>query len=336
MSPITKKMKSANNYVLIFLMLFLSLLNSYAQNDINKLFFNLPLESSRDTIYSSIKKYGFIQKKSNKTVSQNDKIIKTFYGYLDIKEIGKTSADSIKIQLSTGSSSIENEKYYQNLLIVWSYYHFSNIKKAKKLYQSKKNEIEKIISKKPYHFKNFEDNEKIGFSDKFYDTENGREVSIEFKKEKQEYVVILEYQRNEGEKILKKQFIKKKELIFREVDNQNLFQSFNVEQPPITKRCSIENKKSIECLNNSIGSHILDNVDFEDFELTNGNHKFLLSFIVDKNAEIINIKVIHENEKLCEEIMKSINEIIIIEPAFNKGTKVDYLAKFPFTITIEK
>lgn len=78
-------MKSQNKKTLIIITLFLSLLDSYAQNDLNQLFFNLPLESSRDSIYSAIKKYGFIEKKSNGTVSQNDTIIKTFGGYLKIE-----------------------------------------------------------------------------------------------------------------------------------------------------------------------------------------------------------------------------------------------------------
>lgn len=328
-------MKSQNKNLLIILIQFLSLLNSYAQNDVNKLFFNLPLESSRDTIYSSIKKYGFIEKHSNRTISQNDTVIKTFYGYLDIKTSRNILADSIKIQLSTGSTSIENEKYYQNFLIVWSYHHFSNSKTAKNFYKTKKIEIEKIISKKPYHYKNFEDSIKTGFSDKFYDAEDDRKVSIEFKKEKQEYIVILEYQRNEGEKKLKKQFIKKKELIFREIDNKNLFQAYNVEQVPITKKCSTENDKSIECFKESISRHISRDIDFDTFDLTSGMHRVILKFVIDKNAEIINIKVVHKNSKLCEEIMKSINEINVIEPAINKGIKVDFLADIPLTITIE-
>lgn len=329
------KMTSQNKILLIILIQFLSLLNSYAQNDINKLFFNLPLESNRNTIYSSIKKYGFIEKLSKRTVSQDDKIIKTFYGYLDIQTSRNILADSVKIQLSTGSSSIENEKYYQNLLIVWSYHHFSNIKIAKKFYQAKKIEIEKIISKKPYHFKNFNDNTKTGFSDQFEDAGDDRKVSIEFKEEKKEYVVILEYQRNEGEKKLKKQFIEKKQLIFREIDNKNLFQSNNVEQVPVTKKCSTKNEKSIECFRESILSHILRDVDFEAFDLTSGIHRIVLNFIIDKNAEIINIKVTDTNSKISEEIIKSVNEINIIEPAINKGIKVDFLAEIPLTITIE-
>ena len=327
-------MKSQNNYLLIFLIQFLSLFNSNAQNDINKLFFDLPLDSSRDSIYSSIKKYGFKEKKSNRTISQNGRNIKTFYGYLDINTAKNSSVDSIKIQLSTGSSSLENEEYYQNLLIVWNYHHFSNSRTAKKFYQTKKNEIEKIITKKPYHFKSFEDNQ-LGFRNEFYDEEDDRKISIEFKKEKQEYIVILEYQRNEGEKKLKKQFIQNKKLIFREIDSNNLFQSNNVEQIPITKKCSIKNEKSIECFRNSIISHITGNINFEDFDSINETHRFFLSFIVDKNAEIINIKVIHNNQKLCEEIVKSVNEIHIIEPAFDKGIKVDYLAEFPFYIKFE-
>lgn len=330
-------MKSQNRNLLIILIYFLSLLNSYAQKDINKLFFNLPLESSRDSIYSSIQKYGFIEKRSNRTISQNDKIIKTFYGYLDVKTLGNTLADSIKIQLSTGSSYIENDKYYQNLLIVWTYHHFSNVKKAKEFYQVKKKEIKKIISDKPFHFKNyFEDgNITVGYSDKFYEEKGEREISIEFKREKKEYIIILGYQRNEGEKKLKKEFIPKKELIVREIDSKNLFQSNNVEQVPIIKKCSTENDKSIECLKRNIAGHISNDIDFDAFGLTAGMHRVFLKFVIDKNAEIINIKVSHKNTRLCEEIMRSINELNIIEPAINKGIKVDFLVDIPLSITVE-
>ena len=62
---------------------------------------------------------------------------------------------------------------------------------------------------------------------------------------------------------------------------------------------------------------------------------YFLSFIIDKNTEIINIKVIHPNEKICEDIIKSINEIDIIEPALKNGIAVDYLAKFPLKIGLE-
>ena len=335
-------MKSQNKNLSIILIYFFSLLNSFAQNDINKLFFNLPLESSRDTIYSSIKKYGFIEKLSNRTAYQNDKIVNKFYGYLDIKASENNLADSIKIQLSFGSSFIENEKYYQNLLIVWTYHHFSNVKTAKEFYQVKKNEIKKILSEKPYHFKNYFEDVNItnGYSYKFYEENGDREVSIEFKREKKEYIIILGYQRNEGEKklkkefILKKEFVPKKELIVREIDSKNLFQSNNVEQVPIIKKCSTENDKSIECLKRSIARHVSDDIDFDAFGLTAGMHRVFLKFVIDKNAEIINIKVSHKNTKLCEEIMKNINELNIIEPAINKGIKVDFLVDIPLTITI--
>jgi hypothetical protein len=315
----------------------LNLLNSYAQKDISKLFFNLQLESGRDSIYCSIKKYGFIEESTNRTVSQNNKIIKTFSGYLDVKTLGNTLADSIKIQLSTGSSFIENDNYYQNLLIVWTYHHFSNVTTAKEFYQVKKNEIIKIVSEKPYHFRNYFDDGTItaGYSDTFYEEKGDREVSIEFKRKKKEYIIILGYQRNEGEKKLKGELIPRKELIVREIDSKNLFQSNNVQQVPVIEKCSTENDKSIECLKRSIAGHISNDIDFEAFGLTAGAHRVFLKFVIDKNAEIINIKVFHKNTRLCEEIMKSINELNITEPAINKGIKVDFLVDIPLTITIE-
>jgi hypothetical protein len=329
-------MKSRNKYLLIILLQFLIVLNLNAQNGINKIFFNLPLESSRDSIYSAIKTYGFKGIHSNRTITQNDRLIKTFYGYLDIKSLKETSIDSIKVQLSTGSTSVENEKYYQNLLIVWSYYHFSNVKTAKEFYQVKKNEIKKMISEKPYRFKNyFEDgNITIGFSDKFYEEEGDREISIEFKRGRQEHIVILGYQRNEGEKKLKKQLLPKKQLIFREIDIKNLFNFSNVEQIPVTRKCLEKNDKSAECFKNSIANYIGNNLDFEEFSLNPGTHRIPLSFIIDKEAKIINIKVFHSNAKLCEEIKNSINEIKISEPAINNGIKVDFRVEIPLNITI--
>ncbi|RKR05339.1 hypothetical protein C8C83_4683 [Flavobacterium sp. 90] len=318
-------MKSQKGIFLIILIYFLSLLNSYAQNDVNKLFFNLPLESNRDTIYSSIKKYGFIEKHSNRTVSQDDNIIKTFDGYLDTKTSGNVLADSIQIQLSTGGTILDDEKYYQNLLIIWSYYHFSNAKTAKIFYRDKKLEIEKIIPEKPVNYKNSEDKIKTDKDD--------RKVSIQFKREKQEYIVRLEYLRNEGEKKLKRQFVKK-EFIFREIDSKNLFLANNVEQVPITKKCSTKNDKSIECFKESIANQIWTDVDFYTFGLTPGAHRIFLKFVIDKNKQIINIKVNHKNSKLCEEITRSINQINIAEPAINKGLKVDFLAEIPLTISI--
>jgi hypothetical protein len=276
------------------------------------------------------------EESTNRTVSQNNKIIKTFSGYLDVKTVGNTLADSIKIQLSTGSTFIENDNYYQNLLIVWTYHHFSNVKTAKEFYQVKKNEIKKIVSEKPYHFNNYFDDGTItaGYSDTFYEEKGDREVSIEFKRKKKEYIIILGYQRNEGEKKLTGEFIPKKELIVREIDSKNLFQSNTVDQAPIIEKCSTENDKSIECLKRSIAGHISNDIDLDAIGLT-GAQRVFLKFVIDKNAEIINIKVSHKNAKLCQEIMQSINELNITEPAINKGIKVDFLVDFPLTITIE-
>lgn len=321
-------MTSYNKKILIIIIYFLNLLSSYAQNDFNKLFFNLPLEASRDTIYSSIKKYGFIEKHSNITVSQNDIIIKTFSGYLDTKASGNIIADSIKIQLSSGSTSVVGDKYYQNLLIVSGYYHFSDGISARKFYKEKRTELEKIKSKK------FNDTVKTGLSDKFNDVKDDKKVSIWYKKEGLEYVVTLEYRRNEEEKKLKKQFIPRKEIIFREMDNKNLFQSNNVEKVPVTRKCAAKNQKPIECFKQSIANYIWNDIDFYTFNLTPGAHRIVLKFIITKNNEIINIKVFHPNKKLCEEVMNSINEINIIEPAINKGIKVDFLTDIQLTISI--
>lgn len=334
-------MKKKRKEFLVVLILYLSISKVYSQNDINKLFFNLPLESNRNTIYSSIKNYGFIEEKVSETISQNDSIIKTFYGHLDKEKYIDTLADSIKIQLSTGSSFIENEKYYNNLLIIWTYYHFSNIKTAKKFYKTQKNKISKITSLKSNTFENIENNIKTGFSDIFYDSENNKIISVKLKKQRQEFIVILEYQRNEGNKKLKKVFSTvvlppiKKELKFQEIDYSKLFQYHNVEQIPITNKCSAKNEKSRKCFENTFAMQIIRDIDFEDFNLTSGEHKINLKFIINKKGTIINIKVHHKNDKLCKLIQESVNKVNIAEPAINKGIKVDYITYLPLTIKIE-
>lgn len=309
--------------------MFLSILKLDAQENINSLFFNLPLNSNRDSIYSSIEKLGFI-KNSDRKVYQGGKTIKTFSGYLDNK-----SSDSIQVQLSTGSRSIENEKYYQNLLIIWSYHHFSSNRTAKKFYNDRKIKMRKITAHKPYHSKNYYDDIKTGFSDSFVDSDNQFELSIEFKKEGKQFIVIQEYTRNEGQKKLKKQLKKKKELVYRKIDNNELYLYFNVEQVPVTKRCESKEEKTIDCLKNSILRKISRNVDFDDFGLTSGKYRIQSSFIVDKNGEIINIKTRHDNEKLCEKIKESINETEIITPAIKNREKVNFIISFPLFITID-
>ncbi|TDW51591.1 hypothetical protein EV144_101267 [Flavobacterium sp. 270] len=330
-------MKSQNKKILFFIFHFLYLFNLYAQNDINKFFFNLPLEASRDTIYSSIKKYGFLEEKKNRTVLQDDCVIKTFYGYLDAKTATNIlpTADSIKIQLSLGSISSEIDKYYQNLLIIESYYHFSNPQAAKIFYRDKKIEIEKINAKKTAQYNNLNTNIKTRISDKLTDTEDYTEASIAFKRERPGYIIIiLEYQRSEGEKKLKPQFITKKELVVRDIDCKNLFRSNNVEQLPVTRKCSNKNNKSLQYFKESIKDYLWNDVNFDDFNLTPERQQIALNFIITKNNEIINIKVSHPNKKLCEEVMQSINRINIIEPAMNKGIKVDYLAEIPIIFSI--
>ncbi|KAF2513879.1 hypothetical protein [Flavobacterium foetidum] len=69
--------------------------------------------------------------------------------------------------------------------------------------------------------------------------------------------------------------------------------------------------------------------------LVPGSYKFWLKFIATKENEIINITVTHPNKKLCEDVANSINKLKVIEPAINNGKKVDFLASFPVTITID-
>lgn len=182
----------------------------YSQvNDVNDLFFKIPLNESRKSIYNYCSDSGFFTKHETKgKLTKKVKEIEIYGGHLNKLSLDliKRKIDSVEIQLSSGNVSIEGEKESKELLIFWTYYYTSDVKSAKKNYKKLKKQISKICMEKPYHFKNLgiEENEdfekEIGYSDQWYfNNAANSEIELKYKilKENKKYLIQLGYTRYE-------------------------------------------------------------------------------------------------------------------------------------------
>lgn len=182
----------------------------YSQdNDLNAIFFNIPLNESRISTYEYLSDSTlFIKAVNQRKLMRKGEEIKIFSGHL--KELSfeliKEKIDSVEVQLSSGNVSIEGEKESKELFIFWTYFYTSDIKSAQRKYNKLKKQISKICKEKPYYFKNFEiaENEdvekEVGYSEKWYFM-NKANLEIELKytilKENEKYLILLGYSRNE-------------------------------------------------------------------------------------------------------------------------------------------
>jgi len=132
---------------------------------------------------------------------------------------------------------------------------------------------------------------------------------------------------------LKYQFRKKKPLIYKELDKTELYYLNNIDTIPITKRCLMKNDKTINCFNNSLSRQIMKDIDFDDY-LISGKYRILLTFVVNNESQIINIKVHHENKELVGKIKESINQMEIVSSGFNMGKSINTFIRIPLTFTI--
>ena len=184
-------------------------LGSSQDNDVNKIFFKIPLNESRIATYNYLSDSTlFIKEVDQGKLTRKGKEIKIYSGHLKelSSELIKEKIDSVEVQLSSGNVSIEGEKESKQLLIFWTYYYTSDIKSAQRKYKKLKKQASKICKEKPYHFKNFkiaenEDVEKeIGYSDQWY-FKNEANLKIELKykilKENKKYLIRIGYTRYE-------------------------------------------------------------------------------------------------------------------------------------------
>jgi len=194
---------------LIILFSLITYLGYSQDNDMNKIFFKIPLNKSRISTYNYLSDSTlFIKEVDQGKFTRKGKEIKIYSGHLKelSSELIKEKIDSVEVQLSSGNVSIEEEKESKQLLIFWTYYYTSDIESAQRKYKKLKKQVSKICKEKPYHFKNFEiaENEdvekEIGYSDQWYfKNETNLEIELKYKilKENKKYLIRIGYTRYE-------------------------------------------------------------------------------------------------------------------------------------------
>jgi hypothetical protein len=185
------------------LLLFIVLVscNSFSQNnELNKLFFNIPLYSSRDSIYNFFDNATFITKEKNKyRVTKNGIEIKTFNGYHNKIETVDKKIDSIHFKLSTGSKSKKGESNNKNLIVVSLNYKINDKRISEDSYEKIKEQIIDVLKLNPTGSNKDVDNKKkkIGISC-YWILENEEIVQLEYRIiNKKEYKIRIEFNRIE-------------------------------------------------------------------------------------------------------------------------------------------
>ena len=129
--------------------LFIALIscNSFAQNkELNKLFFNIPLYSSRDSIYNFFDNVSFITKEENKyRVTKNGSEIKTFNGFHNKIETIDRMLSSIHFQLSTGTIYKEGASSNRNVVVVSVRYKMNDKKHSEYSYEKIREQIIDVL-----------------------------------------------------------------------------------------------------------------------------------------------------------------------------------------------
>lgn len=183
----------------ILLFIVLISCNSFAQNkELNKLFFNIPLYSSRDSIYNFFDDASFITKEINKyRVTKNGIEIKTFNGFHNKIETVDRKLDSIRYKLSIGSKSKEGES--KNLIVVSVNYKMNDKKYSEYNYEKIREQIIEVLKLNPTGSAKVVDEKKkkIGKSC-YWILENEEIVQLEYRiVNKKEYEILIEFNRIE-------------------------------------------------------------------------------------------------------------------------------------------
>lgn len=174
--------------------------NCLAQNnELNKIFFDIPLHSSRDSIYNFCTNSSFITKVKNRGLLTKKGVeIKTFNGYHNKLESVDSKLDSIQFQLSSGSKTTEGEEGHKELLVFFIDYIISDKKYSKVKYEELKTKLNEFAKKTSYTslIRN-ENGRTSGKNDRWF-LNNGLELNLEYEIiTRNKYNIRIEYNRIE-------------------------------------------------------------------------------------------------------------------------------------------
>ncbi|CAM1359293.1 Protein TonB [Tenacibaculum sediminilitoris] len=113
----------------------------------------------------------------------------------------------------------------------------------------------------------------------------------------------------------------------------------NVQNAPVFKGCEgLSEEENIKCFERKIQQHIQRNFKLElaqEVGLSSGKYKILTQFIIDKNGEVIDVKIRAPHSELEKETKRVVGKIPNFTPGKqnNKRVKVRYI--LPITFKVE-
>ncbi|MEX6626989.1 energy transducer TonB [Tenacibaculum salmonis] len=111
----------------------------------------------------------------------------------------------------------------------------------------------------------------------------------------------------------------------------------SVENIPLFASCNEDSSDNIECFNNEMEKHIINNFVYPKEALKKGVEGNLeVSFVIDKNGEVKDVKI--QGEKDNDVLKKEAMRIVLLLPKFTPGKEKGLLAnviyKFPMNFTL--
>lgn len=112
----------------------------------------------------------------------------------------------------------------------------------------------------------------------------------------------------------------------------------SVEKIPLFSSCIESSLDQVDCFNNQMQEHIINNFVYPKEALKNrveGNLE--VSFVIDKNGKVNDVKVIGENNNIV--LIEEAKRIVLLLPKFTPGKQkdinVNVLYKFPMNFTLD-
>ncbi|MBE7651585.1 energy transducer TonB [Tenacibaculum finnmarkense] len=125
-------------------------------------------------------------------------------------------------------------------------------------------------------------------------------------------------------------------IIKNEAEKENI--SFDaVDHIPLFASCDENSLDKVHCFNMQMEQHIVTNFEYPKEALKKGiEGDFEVSFVIDKNGKVKDIKVLGENDNII--LKKEAMRIVLLLPKFTpgkqKGALVSVLYKFPMNFTL--
>lgn len=120
----------------------------FQKENVNRIFFGVPLQQSRDSIYFFCIKAPFLTKLQSGSVSRHGRPVKTYYGFINDQRLTDKDTDSIYLQLSTGSKYSKGKVVNTELLVFYKTYIITGKKKAYAKFDAVEASLDSITAEK--------------------------------------------------------------------------------------------------------------------------------------------------------------------------------------------